>query len=234
MDRRCAGGVLAGLLVLCGASYAQVVADDACPKHAVDVAAYATCDADKVASDRTFTLQDALRAEDSVSPSKRTSLGLYVDAVSAHRLKSANVQRVVLVDVRSQLEVALVGRVATVDIQVPYAEHTLYRNESGSGWTIAENSGFIDVLVQRLQSLNADVDAVIMVMCRSGERSAKVVDRLAEHGYLLAINVIDGFEGDPGEDGRRLINGWKNAGLPWTQDTQATLATGFIDFSVSN
>ncbi len=69
-------------------------------------------------------------------------------------------------------------------------------------------------------------------MCGSGERSAKVVDRLAELGYLLAVNVIDGFEGDLGDDGRRSVNGWKNAGLAWTQDMQAI--AGFIDVSPSN
>jgi hypothetical protein len=35
-------------------------------------------------------------------------------------------------------------------------------------------------------------------------------------------NIIDGFEGDslsdPGSyhDGKRIINGWKNSGAPWT------------------
>ncbi len=44
-------------------------------------------------------------------------------------------------------------------------------------------------------------------MCRSGERSARVVDALAEAGYLLAVNVIDGFEGELGSDGKRSVNG---------------------------
>jgi hypothetical protein len=28
--------------------------------------------------------------------------------------------------------------------------------------------------------------------------------------------VVDGFEGDMSKDGRRAVNGWKNAGLPWS------------------
>lgn len=233
MDKRRVCVVLASLFALSsGYVQAQVVADDACPKHAVDIASYATCDGDKVASSNRFDLQQALSAEERVSPLKRTSLGLYVDAVNAHRLKSANAENVVLVDVRSQLEVVLAGRASAVDIQVPYLEHTLYRNKNERGWTIAENSGFLDDLVQRLQRRNADIDTVIMVMCRSGERSAKVVDRLAELGYLLVVNVIDGFEGDLGADGKRSVNGWKNAGLPWTEDTHAI--AGYIDVSPSN
>ena len=52
-------------------------------------------------------------------------------------------------------------------------------------WTIAENGGFLDELVQRLRQDHADIDTVIMVMSRSGERSAKVIDQLAGNGYRL-------------------------------------------------
>ncbi|HKO69286.1 MAG TPA: hypothetical protein VJU53_15920 [Burkholderiaceae bacterium] len=41
-------GVLAGVVTASSVS-AQVVADDACPKYAVDIAAFATCDGDRVA-----------------------------------------------------------------------------------------------------------------------------------------------------------------------------------------
>lgn len=69
-------------------------------------------------------------------------------------------------------------------------------------------------------------------MCRSGERSARVVDALAEAGYLLAVNVIDGFEGELGSDGKRSVNGWKNAGLPWTEDARAIAS--YVDVSRSD
>lgn len=231
MDRRCVAGLLAGLFAISSYAQAQVVADDACPKHAVDMAAYATCDGDKVATAHSFGLRHVMLAEGRVARDKQTSLGLYVDAVGAHLLK-INAKDVFLVDVRSQLELVLAGQAPAVDIHVPYAEHTLYRNESGRGWTIAENDQFIEDLAQRLQQRGADIDALILVMCRSGERSARVVDRLAELGFLLAVNVIDGFEGDLGNDGRRSVNGWKNAGLEWTQDPQAI--AGFVGLSTSN
>jgi len=40
---------------------------------------------------------------------------------------------------------------------------------------------------------------------------------------MNAYTVVDGFEGDRNKDpsspnyGRRNVNGWKNAGLPWTR-----------------
>jgi rhodanese-related sulfurtransferase len=62
----------------------------------------------------------------------------------------------------------------------------------------------------------------IMVLCRSGGRSAIAVNLLAQAGFKHAYNVIDGMEGDLVEDpdsafqGQRLKNGWKNSGCPWT------------------
>jgi hypothetical protein len=50
------------------------------------------------------------------------------------------------------------------------------------------------------------------------------VNLLAEAGFTNVYNIIDGMEGDLVEDpdsvyrGKRLRNGWKNSGLPWTYD----------------
>jgi hypothetical protein len=50
------------------------------------------------------------------------------------------------------------------------------------------------------------------------------VNLLAENGFKDVYNVIDGMEGDavnePGssEHGKRIIDGWKNSGEPWTYD----------------
>ena len=48
------------------------------------------------------------------------------------------------------------------------------------------------------------------------ERSARAADVLAKAGFTQVYNVVEGFEGDYGKTGRRDVNGWKNAGLPWT------------------
>ena len=54
----------------------------------------------------------------------------------------------------------------------------------------------------------------------SGKRSAKAVNELAKNGYTKVYSVVDGYEGDKvkkGENkGKRMKNGWKNSGLPWT------------------
>jgi rhodanese-related sulfurtransferase len=75
--------------------------------------------------------------------------------------------------------------------------------------------------VERVRTV-AGPDDPIMVMCRSGGRSAIAVNLLAKAGFKSVYQIVDGMEGDaitePGSSfiGQRLRNGWKNAGCPWT------------------
>jgi rhodanese-related sulfurtransferase len=68
----------------------------------------------------------------------------------------------------------------------------------------------------------AEPTDTILVMCRSGGRSAMAVDQLARAGFTNVFNITDGMEGDEVNNsasvyhGHRLVNGWKNSGLPWT------------------
>jgi rhodanese-related sulfurtransferase len=61
-------------------------------------------------------------------------------------------------------------------------------------------------------------------MCRSGGRSAMAVNGLAVAGFTNVYQIVDGMEGDAVKDpdsvfqGQRLMNGWKNSGLPWTYE----------------
>ena len=62
----------------------------------------------------------------------------------------------------------------------------------------------------------------MLLICRSGDRSARAANLLSQLGYTSVYTVVDGFEGDAvaaGEKrGQRIVNGWKNAGLPWSYD----------------
>ena len=55
------------------------------------------------------------------------------------------------------------------------------------------------------------------------------VNLLKKAGYKYAYNMIDGFEGDKIKDynsyynGKRVKNGWKNSGAPWTYNLKAEL-----------
>jgi rhodanese-related sulfurtransferase len=75
--------------------------------------------------------------------------------------------------------------------------------------------------------VNADFDEQIrkavppgkkaLLMCRSGVRSAAAAKRATELG-IESYNVLEGFEGDPDENGQRnKRGGWRMRGLPWRQ-----------------
>jgi rhodanese-related sulfurtransferase len=81
------------------------------------------------------------------------------------------------------------------------------------------NKNFVAEVEKRYQKTDT-----IMVMCRSGSRSAKAVNLLTKAGFKHAYTVIDGFEGDKSKEGKRTVNGWKNAGASWTYKLDPKLA----------
>lgn len=207
---------------------AQVVADEACPLYAVDIEAFATCDGDRVARPEHLVLAPALLTESAVPLSKRSSSGLYMDSSHAHRLKHDFPARVVLIDVRTGLEAGLTGQAAGVDMHVPFQHMAmpLRWDDDLGGWAMTENASFAKEVDERLLRLGVDRDTPLLLLCRAGDRSARAADELAALGYTQTISVVDGFEGDIGPDGRRLVNGWKNAGLPWTARPSASVVYG--------
>jgi rhodanese-related sulfurtransferase len=185
----------------------QVVAADACPKHAVDIAAFATCDSDAAPS----TVD-----EGSIAAAKRSHSGQHLTAAEAYRLLNDPAERAVLVDVRSSLELTMVGGPVGVAVYLPYAEPKLPLQWDAElqDWATTARADFAATLMTELAARGIGPDHTVIFICRSGERSARAADELADFGYTTAT-VIDGFEGDLGADQRRSVNGWKNAGLPW-------------------
>lgn len=61
-------------------------------------------------------------------------------------------------------------------------------------------------------------DAVVLLLCRSGNRSALAAQAAAKAGFTQVFNVLEGFEGDLDDAGHRgTTNGWRLHGLPWRQ-----------------
>lgn len=107
----------------------------------------------------------------------------------------------VLVDVRSRAELELVGR-------VPFATHIEWAFYPG----MVANPDF----AQQLQA-QIDKNRTVIFMCRTGGRSHNAALLAQQLGYAKAFNMTEGFEGEANQlKQRTLINGWKNAGLPWT------------------
>jgi rhodanese-related sulfurtransferase len=54
-------------------------------------------------------------------------------------------------------------------------------------------------------------------MCRTGGRSHNAATVATSLGFTQVYNMLEGFEGEANQlKQRTLINGWKFAGLPWT------------------
>lgn len=109
--------------------------------------------------------------------------------------------KALLVDVRTQAELDLVGR-------VPAALNVEWAFYPG----MAANPDFASLLQQQV-----DKSLTVIFMCRTGGRSHNAAVLAKQLGYNAAYNMLEGFEGEANSlKQRTLINGWKHAGLPWT------------------
>jgi rhodanese-related sulfurtransferase len=107
----------------------------------------------------------------------------------------------ILVDVRTKAELELVGR-------IPQAKHIEWAFYPG----MVSNPDFA------LQ-LQAQVDkaSTLIFICRTGGRSHNAAVLAKQLGYQSVYNMVEGYEGEANDlKQRTMINGWKHAGLPWT------------------
>lgn len=57
---------------------------------------------------------------------------------------------------------------------------------------------FVAEVQRRLAEKKLSKDDLVVLMCRSGDRSSRAANRLAEAGFTHVYSVVDGFEGDLG------------------------------------
>jgi len=156
-----------------------------------------------------------------LSKKKQTTLGLYMTSTEAYDYMMKNMDKALFLDVRTPAELNYLGVVTVMDANVP--TDTM----DGSAWDDKKNryvrkhnDNFVADVDARLRAKGLNKSDTVILICRSGDRSAKAADVLAKNGYTKVYTVVDGFEGDKAKEGehkgQRVVNGWKNAGLPWT------------------
>ena len=158
-----------------------------------------------------------------LSKKKRTSLNLYVTAREAASLLQSQ-EDVILIDVRTPEETMFVGYPEGAKTNIPFKlvdpEYS-FDAKKGS-YKLIPNKDFVASVRAFLESPTAQSAQTILLMCRSGSRSAQAVNVLAdEGGFTNVYSVVDGFEGDKDDQGQRTVNGWKNADAPWTTKVRA-------------
>jgi rhodanese-related sulfurtransferase len=148
----------------------------------------------------------------SLPKEKQTALELYVTAKEAYEKWQAEPEKVKILDVRTPEEFIFVGH-PTMAWKIPVATQ-------GYEWD-AEKKQFpmkpLPDFAARVSQI-AKPEDTIMVMCRSGGRSAIAANMLAKAGFKNVYNIIDGMEGDGNGDSTSVPQGgWKNSGCPWTK-----------------
>ncbi len=159
---------------------------------------------------------------DKLPPAKRSRLGLYLSSPQAYEMKQREGDRLLFVDVRTRAEVMYLGTPTVTDAVVPLVNpvggFTVW-DEAKETFKTDLNEGFVAELEKRLAQKHLTKTDPIVLMCRSGDRSARAINMLlTDRGYTRVYSVVDGYEGDMSPAGRRDVNGWKNAGLPWTYE----------------
>ena len=148
---------------------------------------------------------------------KQTVLGLYVTAKEAYEKWKAEPEKVKIIDVRTPEEFLFVG-FPTMAWKIPVAAQSYEWDAEKKQFPMKSLMDF----AARVQTV-AKPGETIMVMCRSGGRSAIAANFLAKAGFKNVYNIIDGMEGDVNGDSESvaqaqpLKDGWKNSGCPWTK-----------------
>ena len=156
-----------------------------------------------------------------LSKKKQTTLGLYMTAQQSYDHMMKSMDDTLFVDVRTPAELNYLGVTSVMDANVP--TDTM----DGSAWDDKKhryvrkhNKNFVSDIGARLKAKGLKKTDTVILMCRSGKRSAKAVNVLAKNGYTNVYSVVDGYEGGKAKKGKnkgkRVVNGWKNSGLPWT------------------
>jgi rhodanese-related sulfurtransferase len=154
---------------------------------------------------------------------KRTTLGLYLSPADAAAALAAD-PGILFLDVRDPIEVNFIGHPEPVDAVVPFLIVKLEFNDEKGEYKTAPNANFVANAEAVVAKNGFAKDHPIFLTCRSGDRSASATDALAKAGYTNVWTLVEGFEGDKDKAGKRTVNGWRNAGLPWSYKLSASQA----------
>ena len=152
---------------------------------------------------------------------KQTRLGLYMTAEQPYQHTLSNMDKTLFIDTRTPSELNYLGAATVMDAHVPLVfMDTTGWDDKKHRYLRADNKNFVADVEARLKQKGLTKDDTVILMCRSGKRSATAVNMLADAGFTRVYSVVDGYEGDKAKEGenkgKRTVNGWKNSGLPWT------------------
>ena len=191
----------------------QTVGNDACPKYAVDIEAFATCEGDRVVKPSRETLPLAARAlvddEGNPLPSSaeaipqdllaQTHHGYYLTAHEAHQAKDWLKESVLFIDVRD-IAAAMGGAPRNTDFHLP----VMRANEAGK---LQIAYGFVGAVKRALANRGLHHDTPIFAICTNARLSALAAELLAQAGVPHVFVVRGGVNGEVGINGEVSAEG---------------------------
>ena len=166
-----------------------------------------------------------------------TPYDLYLTPVEAFELKQLQGDKIAFIDVRTRGEVKYIGMATSVDGHIPVRfmhDDYAWSNKS-STYRTQLNADFVNDVDRLMTSLGLNRQSPIILMCQSGSRVPRAAKILHEAGFKTVYTQYQGFEGikaTSGEQqGKRVVNGWKNADLPWSY--QLDPGKMYFNFSAS-
>ena len=156
-----------------------------------------------------------------VPEEQRSKSGMYLMPKQTPAFIKSKYGKVLFVDVRTRAEAQFLGMAEGVDALVPYVEFQEFMtdwDDARGFYRLEPFNDFVPEVERRLKQKGLAKGDPIVIICRAGERSARAADLLSSLGYTQVYTVLNGFEGELSDKGRRNVNGWKNDGLPWTYD----------------
>ena len=159
---------------------------------------------------------------DDVKQKWHTPFNLYLTPREAWQMKTTDADAVLLIDVRTRAEIKYIGMADAADANIPvrFIRDDYSWSDKSKTYRTRMNPDFV-AAVERLLALKAlDRSGPIILMCQSGSRVPTAARLLHEAGFTEVYTQYQGFEGlkaEQGADrGKRVVNGWKNEGLPWS------------------
>ena len=149
-----------------------------------------------------------------------TPQGLYLSPAQAHEMVTNEQDKVLFVDVRSRVELQYFGVAKGIDANIPYYYVDQWHwYKKYSRFERIENNEFVSMLDRRLKDKGLSRNDRIVFICKSGARSKRAAKALFKQGFKNVYIITTGFDGNKvktgAKKGQRVIDGWKNDGLPW-------------------
>ena len=170
-----------------------------------------------------FTFSNTVHAIDELLVPKKshTVFDLYLTPEEAYKMKLANPDRVLFIDIRTRAEVKFLGMADSADANIPIRSmRSNYAwSDKKNTYRTSINKNFVKAVNILLARKGLDKNTPVILMCLAGGRVPRAAKKLHDNGYVNVYSQYQGFEGskaNTGPDtGKRVVNGWKNAGLPW-------------------